>query len=69
MTPDELRQQIAGQVEAYLKSGGTITQADSSFNKDANTRFRDTSAGPRYVDKSLAAERQNTHNKVKRKRK
>jgi len=68
MTPDELRQKIAAQVDAYLSAGGTITQTDSSHNKDANTRFRDTGAGPRYVDKALAEERKNTHNKVKRRR-
>lgn len=69
MTQDELRQQIARQVDSYLSSGGQITHADSSHNADANTRFRDTGAGPRYVNKALAEKRQNTHNKVKRARK
>jgi len=69
MTQDELRQQIADQVDRFINSGGQIIQADSSFNADANTRFYSTNRGPRYVDKALAGKRQNTHNKVKRARK
>lgn len=69
MTQDEIRQQIAQQVNDYLKRGGQITRADSSFNADADTRFRDTGAGPRYVNRALAESRKNTHNKVKRARK
>lgn len=65
MSPEE---KIARDVAAFLESGGQITRVDSSHNADANTRFVSSKAGPRYVDKKLAAERQNTHNKVKRKR-
>lgn len=58
-------EKISQDVAAFLKSGGEIKQVDSSHNRDAGTRFRDTNAGPRYVDKSLAEERKHTHNKVK----
>ena len=68
MTPEELREKIAQQVDAYLSAGGTITQADASFNKDADTRFYSTGAGPRYVNKALAEERKNTHNKKRGKK-
>ena len=49
---------IDQQVARFLATGGEIIKADSSFNKDANTRFRDTNAGLRYVDKSVAKPRQ-----------
>lgn len=48
-------------IEAYLKAGGTIQAVDSSHNKDAQTKFRDTNAGPRYVNKDMATSRQRVH--------
>lgn len=63
MTPDEkLKRDIA----EYLAKGGTIQQVDSSANADANTRFRDTVNGPRYVDKALAEKRKPISNSKKR---
>ena len=59
MTREKLQQDIA----AFLAAGGQIQQVDSSYNADADTRFFNTNAGPRYADKALAKERQTTHNK------
>ena len=63
-----MQEKIDRDVAAFLAAGGQIVQADSSFNADANTRFVMGRAGPRYIDKKLAAERQSTRNKIKRKR-
>ena len=53
-------------LDDFLAAGGKITQVDSSHNKDAGLRFRDTNAGPRYVDKKEAQSRMNLHNNKNR---
>ena len=49
-------------IDDFLAGGGKIIQVDSSHNKDAGLRFRDTNAGPRYIDKQAAQDRMSLRN-------